>query len=74
MDKIHRKVFMMFSNAANMANDLMKKAVNKTLNQWKSLQDILKDSWHWILEQPVWSANETSEAAIKELHEYMQWN
>lgn len=33
----------MMQDAKIMANELMRKAVNYTLNQWKSLRNILKD-------------------------------
>ena len=43
LESIHHKVVMMMQDAKIMANDLMRKAVNYTLNQWKSLRNILKD-------------------------------
>ena len=44
LERIHHKVVMMMQDAKIMANELMRKAVNYTLNQWKSLRNILKDS------------------------------
>ena len=43
LERIHHKVVMMMQDTKLMANELMKKAVNYTLNQWKSLKNILKD-------------------------------
>ena len=43
LERIHHKVVMMMQDAKIMANELMRKAVNYTLNQWKSLRNILKD-------------------------------
>ena len=43
LDRIHHKVVMMMQDTKIMANELMRKAVNYTLNQWKSLRNILKD-------------------------------
>lgn len=43
LESIHHKVVMMMQDAKIMANELMGKAVNYTLNQWKSLRNILKD-------------------------------
>lgn len=43
LESIHHKVLMMMQDAKIMANELMRKAVNYTLNQWKSLRNILKD-------------------------------
>ena len=43
LESIHHKVVMMMQDAKIMANELMRKAVNYTLNQWKSLRNILKD-------------------------------
>lgn len=43
LESIHHKVVMMMQDAKVMANELMRKAVNYTLNQWKSLRNILKD-------------------------------
>ena len=43
LERIHHKVVMMMQDAKIMANELMRKAVNYTLNQWKSLKNILKD-------------------------------
>ena len=40
---IHHKVVMMMHDAKIMANELMRKAANYTINQWKSLRNILKD-------------------------------
>ena len=37
LERIHHKVVMMMQDAKLMANELMRKAVNYTLNQWKSL-------------------------------------
>ena len=42
LESIHHKVVMMMQDAKIMAK-LMRKAVNYTLNQWKSLRNILKD-------------------------------
>nr|WP_239469718.1 IS66 family transposase [Bacteroides caecigallinarum] len=39
----HHKVVMMMQDTKLMANELMRKAANYTLNQWKSLKNILKD-------------------------------
>ncbi|GAB6866197.1 hypothetical protein JCM10556A_28740 [Bacteroides acidifaciens] len=41
LESIHHKVVMMMQDAKIMANELMRKAVNYTLNQWKSLRNIL---------------------------------
>lgn len=43
LERIHHKVVMMMQDAKIMANELMRKAVNYTLNQWRSLRNILKD-------------------------------
>lgn len=43
LERIHHKVVMMMQDTKLMANELMRKAVNYTLNQWKSLKNILKD-------------------------------
>lgn len=43
LESIHHKVVMMMQDAKIMANELMRKAVNYTLNQWRSLRNILKD-------------------------------
>lgn len=43
LESIHHKVVMMMQDAKIMANELMRKAANYTLNQWKSLKNILKD-------------------------------
>ena len=43
LESIHHKVVMMMQDAKIMANELMRKAVNYTINQWKSLRNILKD-------------------------------
>lgn len=43
LERIHHKVVMMLQDTKLMANELMRKAVNYTLNQWKSLRNILKD-------------------------------
>ena len=43
LERIHHKVVMMMQDTRLMANELMRKAVNYTLNQWKSLKNILKD-------------------------------
>ncbi len=43
LESIHHKVVMMMQDAKIMAKELMRKAVNYTLNQWKSLRNILKD-------------------------------
>lgn len=43
LERIHHKVVMMMQDAKIMANELMRKAVNYTINQWKSLRNILKD-------------------------------
>ena len=43
LERIHHKVVMMMQDVKLMANGLMRKAVNYTLNQWKSLRNILKD-------------------------------
>lgn len=43
LERIHHKVVMMMQDTKIMANELMRKAVNYTLNQWKSLRNILKD-------------------------------
>lgn len=43
LESIHHKVVMMMQDTKIMANELMRKAVNYTLNQWKSLRNILKD-------------------------------
>lgn len=43
LERIHHKVVTMMQDAKIMANELMRKAVNYTLNQWRSLRNILKD-------------------------------
>lgn len=43
MKRIHHKVVMMLEDTKAMANGLMKKAATYTINQWKSLRNILKD-------------------------------
>lgn len=43
LERIHHKVVMMMHDAKIMANELMRKAANYTINQWKSLRNILKD-------------------------------
>ena len=43
LERIHHKVVMMMQDAKIMANELMRKAVNYTLNQWRFLRNILKD-------------------------------
>lgn len=43
LDQIHHKVVMMMQDAKTMANELMRKAATYTMNQWKSLRNILKD-------------------------------
>ena len=43
LERIHHKVVIMMQDAKIMANELMRKAVNYTINQWKSLRNILKD-------------------------------
>ena len=43
LERIHHKVVMMMQDTRLMANELMRKAVNYTINQWKSLKNILKD-------------------------------
>lgn len=43
LEHIHHKVAMMLQDAKTMANELMRKAANYTINQWKSLRNILKD-------------------------------
>ena len=43
LERIHHKVVMMMQDTKLIANELMRKAVNCTINQWKSLRNILKD-------------------------------
>ena len=43
LERIHHKVVMMMQDAKLMANELMRKAVNYTINLWKSLKNTLKD-------------------------------
>ena len=43
LERIHHKVVMMMQDAKIMANELMRKAASYTINQWKSLKNILKD-------------------------------
>jgi len=43
LERIHHKVVMMMQDAKIMANELMRKAAGYTINQWKSLKNILKD-------------------------------
>lgn len=43
LERIHHKAVLMMQDTKLMANDLMRKAVNYTINQWKSLVNILKD-------------------------------
>lgn len=43
LERIHHKVVMMIQDTKLMVNDLMRKAANYTINQWKSLRNILKD-------------------------------
>ena len=44
LERNHHKVVMMMQDAKIMANELMRKAANYTINQWKSLRNILKDA------------------------------
>ena len=53
LERIHHKVVMMMQDTKLMANELMRKAVNYTLNQWKSLQNILKGRCSGNIEQPL---------------------
>ena len=43
LNKIHSKVLLMSLDVGLMANEMMKKAVTYTLNQWKSLENFIKD-------------------------------
>ena len=43
LDSIHHKVVKFLADTQTMANGLMKKAATYTINQWKSLKNILKD-------------------------------
>lgn len=43
LDSIHHKVVTFLADTQTMANGLMKKAATYTINQWKSLKNILKD-------------------------------
>lgn len=43
LERIHHKVVMMMQDTKLIANELMRKAVNYTINQWKFLKNILKD-------------------------------
>lgn len=43
LEHIHHKVVMMMQDTKLMSNELMRRAVNYTINQWKSLRNILKD-------------------------------
>ena len=43
LKKIHSKVLLMSIDAGLMANNLMKKAVNYLLNQWKTLENYIED-------------------------------
>ena len=43
LERIHHKVVMMTQDAKIMANELMRKSANYTINHWKSLINILKD-------------------------------
>ena len=43
LERIHHKVVMMMQDEKIMANELMRKAENYTINQWKSLRNIRKD-------------------------------
>lgn len=42
-ESIHHKVVTLFADTRAMTNGLMKKATTYTINQWKSLRNILKD-------------------------------
>lgn len=43
LEPIHLKTVLMMQDAKIMANGLMRKVVSYTMNQWKSLSNILKD-------------------------------
>ena len=43
LNKIHDKVLLMSLDVGLMANEMMKKAVTYTLNQWKSLENFIED-------------------------------
>ena len=43
LNKIHSKVLLMSLDVGLMANEMMKKAVTYTLNQWKSLENFIED-------------------------------
>ena len=43
LERIHHKVVMMMQDSKLMENELMRMAANYTINQWKSLRNILKD-------------------------------
>ena len=43
LESIHHKVVTLLADTKAMANGLMKKAATYTINQWKSLKNILKD-------------------------------
>lgn len=43
LERIHHKVVMMMQDAKFMANRLMRKTVDYTINRWKFLRNILKD-------------------------------
>ena len=63
---------MMMQDAKIMANELMRKAVNYTLNQWKSLRNILKDGAAEISNNLCEQKDETCKAAAQELYEHRQ--
>ena len=43
LERIHHKVVMMIQDTKLMANKLMRRTVNYTINLWKYLRNILKD-------------------------------
>ena len=43
LERIHHKVAMMMQNAKIMANELIRRAANYTINRWKFLRNILKN-------------------------------
>ena len=43
LERIHHKVVMMMQDTKLMANELMRRAVSYTINQWKSLKNIFKE-------------------------------
>ena len=53
LERIHHKVVMMMQDAKIMANELMRKAVNYTLNQWRCPEKYPQGRCSGNIEQPL---------------------